>query len=275
MNLGKSIFCKIRRQGDALNKPLLLLQALGNLAQGKERLLFFEEMEGQHSAAIRLFGVGAKNPHPSYAFWRLQNDGLWNVETSTAPVPRTSNTDPTAKELRRKKAKGGLSREIFKKLSGKPSLIKKEFDFLLNEYFPKELHACIRNFFCIDLDREAFRNSIADAYKGKCAISHFCPKIDGFFIGLTAVPIKRIELGGPLDVKNGLFLADHLAQLFMVGYFTVVLQGGNFRVLLSNKALRNSDFALRGGEPLNIPKNDSLAPNIDFLKWHKEKVFIR
>jgi putative restriction endonuclease len=279
VNTGNSIFSKIRRQGDALNKPLLLLQALGNLAQGRERLILFEELQDQHKTALRLFGVGSKNPQASYAFWRLQNDGLWDVESSSNPVPRMSNTDPTATELKRTRSKGGLSVKIFEKLSSELSLIKAEFEFLLNTYFPADLHAIIRDFFCIDQERSAFRCAVIEAYQARCAISQISPKIDGLLIGLTATPIMRVELGGPLEPNNGLCLANHLAELFMVGYFTVVFQGGVFRVLLSNKATEQrgqiKGFAIRGGEPLHVPKIDNSIPRLDLLKWHKERVFIR
>lgn len=279
MSTETGIFGKIRRQGDALNKPLLLLQALGNLAQGRERLILFEELQDEHKTALRLFGVGSKNPQASYAFWRLQNDGLWEVESSSTPVPRMSNTDPTATELKRTKSKGGLSVEIFEKLNGRTALIKTEFEFLLSTYFSTELHASIRNFFRIDHDRSIFRDAVVEAYQRRCAISQISPSIDGFLIGLTATPIMRVELGGPLEPSNGLCLANHLAELFMIGYFTVVLQGGVFRVLLSNKATENQrpirGSALRGGEPLHVPKSEDLMPKLDLLKWHKERVFIR
>ena len=45
------------------------------------------------------FGPSRKSYHPEYPFWRLQNDGIWEV-ASDVPLSRKPNVDIPVTELR-------------------------------------------------------------------------------------------------------------------------------------------------------------------------------
>jgi putative restriction endonuclease len=278
MNAGHTLFDKIRRQGDSLNKPLLIIQALASVSRGESRLTPYAAIERVHKTALRLFSIGSKQPNPSYAFWRLQNDKLWDVESELLPTPRKSNTDPTPAELRRVGARGGFKKSIFDSLRRDPSLLESEFDRLLQAYFPNSLHDTIRTFFGLNAKTSEFAALVLEAYQNRCAISGFSAEVVSRSIGVRAASIKWLELGGPCEARNGICLASHLAEMFMLGCFTVVMQGGVFRVLLSDKVRIKigrsaGGFLIRGGEPLSVPSGH-LAPDPEFLLWHKQHVFL-
>ena len=63
----------------APNKPLLLLLALGGVAQGHGRLVFYRVVERHLGALLRRFGPPRKHVHPEFPFGRLRADGLWEI----------------------------------------------------------------------------------------------------------------------------------------------------------------------------------------------------
>ena len=80
----------------------------------------FAEIEGELTDLLVEFGPLRQSYHPEYPFWRLQNDGIWEV-TSDMPLRyRTSNTDIPVTELRQKKARGRLPQSASDELSASP-----------------------------------------------------------------------------------------------------------------------------------------------------------
>jgi predicted restriction endonuclease len=63
----------------APNKPLLLLYALGRLVNAEQRLIPFAEVDVDLRSLLLEFGPERKAYHPEYPFWRLQNDGIWEL----------------------------------------------------------------------------------------------------------------------------------------------------------------------------------------------------
>src|SRR2546425_7513075 len=78
---------KIRRvrswvRGDerAPHKLLLLLMALAKLQRGEGRWLDYgDEVDPKLKELLSDFGPHRRVLHPEHPFWRLQNDGLWEV----------------------------------------------------------------------------------------------------------------------------------------------------------------------------------------------------
>lgn len=73
-----------RREGErAPHKPLLLLLALGALAQEKPRLIPFAEFDKPLQDLLREFGPPRKSFHSEYPFWRLQTMASGSLKTTT------------------------------------------------------------------------------------------------------------------------------------------------------------------------------------------------
>ena len=71
-----------KRKGErAPHKPLLALLALGQLQRGGERLIAFSTWEPQLKRLLIDFGPPRQSIHPEYPFWRLQKDGVWEVQS--------------------------------------------------------------------------------------------------------------------------------------------------------------------------------------------------
>ncbi len=264
----------------ALNKPLLLLQALADAVHGSSRLQPFSSLETIHKAALFSFGLNKSNPNPAYAFWRLQSDKLWEVKADTVLQPRSGNSEPTITELRRGNARGGFKQEDYDALSKDPSLADQAIRQLLSKFFPHQLHNDIISFFGLYVPEVLlFRNNVLAAYQNGCCVTRQGLTLGATLCGLEAVPIRWPGSGGPFEVRNGVALTSHLASAFLMGGFTIVQQGSAYRVLKSSKlrpsVVKNGAKAIYGGEKLFVPDAPELLPSPDFLDWHRSHVFVR
>lgn len=266
--------------GAALNKPLLLLQAIADFLAVRPRLQPFADMELVHKTALFHFSLNKRSPNPAYAFWRLQSEGIWEVVSDLPMNARGGNTDPTVAELRRKNARGGFSQEHYDTLNTNHSYGEQAAETLLSRYFPYQLHADIRDYFGLrSTELSRFRQEVLNAYGNACAITRFGSACGPTLIGLAAVPIRWPQTAAPLTVNNGLAFSSHLASAFMVGAFTIVRQGLAYRVLksstLKQPGSKEAPRSLHGGERLFVPTSEELIPSPDFLDWHRRYVFVQ
>ena len=129
-----------RRGGQrAPHKPLLLLLALARFASGEERLSF-SAVEAPLRGLLRDFGPARAGYHPQYPFWRLQNDGLWQLGGTAGLVQRSSNADPTLASLRAEDPVGRFPDDIAALLRARPECIAELAESVLAAHFPDTLH---------------------------------------------------------------------------------------------------------------------------------------
>lgn len=119
----------------APHKPLLLLTAFANVRNGLLRLTSFEQLEAQLRPVLDAF-TGART-EPSYPFWRLQRDGLWEITNHDDLPRRARNTDPPATALRRHQVKGGLPQRYYDLLLRRPAILEDAVAATL-EHLPPE-----------------------------------------------------------------------------------------------------------------------------------------
>jgi putative restriction endonuclease len=125
-----------RNSQQAPHKPLLLLYALRRVQTGAPRLIDFNEAEKPLRDLIECFANGTGRAHPEYPFWRLQRDGLWEVEDAQTFPSRQSNTDPPLSVLRSRHARGGLPRQLDSVLREEPQEIVKLARTVAARFFP-------------------------------------------------------------------------------------------------------------------------------------------
>jgi putative restriction endonuclease len=77
----------------APHKPLLLLYALSKCARDGEREIPYAEVDEKLKPLLEEFGPARKSYHTEYPFWRLQNDGIWELSDTAKLERRSSNTD--------------------------------------------------------------------------------------------------------------------------------------------------------------------------------------
>ncbi len=92
----------------APHKPLLVLLALARWQSDGAAQLSFREVAGPLSDAIRAFVPSeVADVDPSQPFWRLQTDGIWEVEGDGLPAA-SSSEPPSRQALDRADARGAF-----------------------------------------------------------------------------------------------------------------------------------------------------------------------
>ena len=83
-----------KRGGErAPHKPILALYALARCSRGKRRLTRYAEIDRVLRKLLIDFGPTRERYHPEYPFWRLQNDGIWELRGAESVQVRKGNTD--------------------------------------------------------------------------------------------------------------------------------------------------------------------------------------
>ena len=288
---------RVWRQGDqrAPHKPLLLLLALGRLSHGKPRLAgYFHEIQKPLSRLLERFGPpGRKAVHPEHPFWRLRNDGLWEVPGGDV-LPTTSSGDVLSSALVENGVHGGFPDPLQRQLRSDPQLVEAAAAHLLDTNFPESLHLAIREEVGLPsaMVLEAFpasgsasprtrdpsfRPAVLTAYERRCAICDFDVRIEDDLLGLDAAHIKWHAAGGPDHVHNGLALCTLHHRALDRGAIGLSPSGGRFTVLVS-QALSGTSEAYRqlvdaSGRPVRKPQERSQHPDPAFVRWHRREVF--
>ena len=120
------------------------------------------------------------------------------------------------------------------------------------------------------LGQGAFRILVTDAYQKNCAISG-----EKALPVLQAAHIKPFNEQGPNSIDNGLLLRSDLHILFDRGYLTITPE---YKIEVSKRIkeeFKNGKnyYAFHGKELITLPKVIRERPNLDFIRWHNEKVY--
>jgi putative restriction endonuclease len=274
------------RKGDerAPHKPLLILLSLARLAQGSPRLSTFTELEIPLANLLKNYGPPRASFHPEYPFWRLQRDGLWEVEDSGSLRRRRGNTDPLKSELKKKRVKGGLPEWVYQQFHNQPAFMAEIVRELLDQNFPSSLHEDILDELGLSMplcgrqgrrNRDGqFRTNVINAYAHCCAICGFDMKIGPSDFALDAAHIKWHQAGGPDIISNGLALCSIHHKALDRGVIGIT---DDRRVLISVELHGNSWARewLEGfnGESLRRPARSEWHPKVEYLRWHHRWVF--
>ena len=91
---------------------------------------------------------------------------------------------------------------------------------------------------------------------------------------LEAAHIKPKGDGGPDSVNNGICLNRRLHWAFDNGLWSL---SQDVHVLVSAKALKiegNEYLQCFEGQSLELPQNPDEQPKAEYLKWHRENIFL-
>lgn len=122
----------------APHKPLLLLVALRRVEEGMPRLMAFPDVEPELRELIAQFSDVTSPPNAGYPFWRLQADGLWEINDAGTFSSRASNTDPPLRELRGRPALGGFPSHLEAALRAEPAGVQRLVGVIVSRFFDPE-----------------------------------------------------------------------------------------------------------------------------------------
>ena len=292
----------------APHKPLLLLYALGRLAQNKSRLVSFRSVKTDLSELLVRFGPSRRTQRPEEPFKRLPTDHLWELQSllpSGSEIPKSASS----KFLIDCEAKGGFTSEIFDTFQQNPILIEKVSTFILESHFPRTYHDDIRRSVgldssLIDLDEKSssdfqttdeslnsdsyvyslrkkrdasFRPRVLQAYGRNCAVCGSDLRLDDALFDLEAAHIKWHRAGGPDTVPNGLALCGFHHKSLDRGAWSINPSKEKYLVKISpqvNGTSRAVELLLEfEGKQIRLPRKIDQYPSREFIKWHESEVF--
>ena len=278
----------------APHKPLLVMYAIGELLRGKDRLQPYSEIDKKLAALLGEFGPPRSSRGTQYPFWRLQNDGVWEV--SDAHKIRLSNSgDAFKRDLVFYDVAGGFTEEVASCLQANPELVIEIVENLLNGHFTESYREDILQAVGIDSDSSKqatiqidsgppdkskpqspsrFRTNVLKAYEYQCAVCGFNVRLGQRSIALEAAHIKWRMAGGPNEEENGLALCTLHHKLFDRGAFMI---SEDLEILVSDDAYGTGGFRewlMRfHGEKLKLPQRQTYFPSESYTRWHVNEVF--
>lgn len=272
-----------KRGGErAPHKPLLVLYAIGKLLRGEGRLISYVDIEENVADLLSEFGPKRKFYRAYFPFWRLQNDGVWEVSDAER-IRQSSGGDAYITDLRRYDVSGGFLEPIADQLLNDANLTFEIVQNLLDAHFPSTLHEDILQTVGIELPLRVpsrqtrdpnFRENVLKAYEYKCAVCGFDVKLRHQPVALEAAHIKWHQAGGPDIEVNGLALCSLHHKLFDRGVFTL---SEHLEVLVSeyaNGSVGFEEWLMRfHGRTINFPQRQSYYPQDNFIGWHMKEVF--
>ena len=266
----------------APHKPLLVLYAIGRLLREGTHLLPYSEIDEDLGTLLREFGPRRANYGTQYPFWRLQNDGVWEISDANQ-IRQTASGDALRSDLVRYDVSGGFLEEIAHQLQNDSTLSFEIIQSLLDAHFPSSLHEDILQVVGIEFPLQIsnqhrsnsnFRANILRAYEYKCAVCGFDVRLGTSPIALEASHIRWRQANGPDIEVNGLALCSLHHKLFDRGAFTLSQQ---LEILVSDDAHGSVGFQewlMRfHGEQISFPQRQSYYPHESFINWHIREVF--
>lgn len=271
----------------APHKPLLLLLALGRTINSEERLVSYRKIEPQLKDLLRAFGKPSTTLHPEQPFGRLGNDGLWEIP-GVERLARTGSGDCIVGDLREHDAQGGFPEEVFSLLLSRPEVVLEVAEELLQRHFPLSLHDeicemvglpkrwAVQDKFAVKRD-PAFRPNVLREYERRCAVCEFDVRLGDELIGLEAAHIRWHSHEGPDNVTNGLALCGLHHKALDKGALGLEIASSGLEVVISSELIGLTTpvrwFLDYHRKPLRLPRNQELAPMMQYVRWHQRNVF--
>jgi putative restriction endonuclease len=230
---------------------------------------------------LKEFGPSRRSYHPEYPFWRLQNDGIWVVESDQQMKPRASNNDVLKSELIAQHATGWFTPEVLAALAADQTLATQIATLILEQHFPESLHPDILDSVGLSLSQTGprprdskFRQRVLVAYEYRCGVCGFDVRLGSVSIALDAAHIRWHQAGGPAEESNGLALCVLHHKMFDLGAFTVSPDG---KVLVSDQVHGTEGFEptllKHHAKKIRSPQRPEWQPAASHLEWHEREVF--
>ena len=267
----------------APHKPLLLLWAVGRCLRGEERLVSYQEADRELAKLLGRFGPHRRTIHTEDPFWRLQHDGVWEVQDAHR-VTVGAGGNAHKNSLLKENTHAGFPAVIQDMLRANDELASCLASNLVDAHFPPTMRDYVLQSVGITSRYESltrrrrdpsFSPAVLTAYGYQCAVCEFAVCLNGDPVGLEAAHIRWHEARGPDEVRNGLALCALHHRLFDKGVFTL---SPNRQVIVANSAAGKGVASTLGqfhSKPIVLPASVEDWPGADFLRWHSREVFDR
>jgi putative restriction endonuclease len=117
-----------------------------------------------------------------------------------------------------------------------------------------------------------FRQRVGKAYNMKCAMTGISMQAPDGSFEMECAHIKPIEAGGPDSLNNGMPLFRSIHWMFDNGLISIA---ADYRILKSSQYDEPKiDALFNESGKINLPRNNSHFPHPEFLRYHREHIFL-
>lgn len=281
----------------APHKMLMLLLMLGRLKQGNPGSMQYRDISPSFDELSKRFIKKHKKDGAQYPFYALHREGIWEFPES---VPIQKNNKPSLSDLHNLNPEGGFNSSVLQLLKQHPELIDMAAAVLLRNQYPDSYHQdilkavglssaqakanetdsliSISELYTVIRAQNArdakFRKKVLDAYNCQCAICGYDISIAGN-PSVEAAHILWHAYKGPSKIQNGIALCPTHHNAFDRGGITI---RNNFRLQVSDRASSDSESnhleQYQDKALVCLPTYRKDYPKEDYLKWHREEVFL-
>lgn len=276
------------------HKPLLLLLAIARLVGRGDRSLSFRQVEPELGELLHRFAPPVRKVNAGNPWWRLCNDGLWEIAGSDR-IDVDASGIPEIGVLRG--TVGGLPERFATALLGDAALVQRAVGRILSDHFDPTWHETVLEAVGLgapstaltetagavppaELVRESvdrwrrpstFAQAVMHAYDHRCALTGYRATMGGVPIAVEAAHLHWHCKGGPASVENGLALNPTLHRLLDFGAWSL---DDDRRVIVSD-AYREDPAAHAylqplGGRRVRDPRPGFPPLHLDHIRWHRE-----
>ena len=130
--LFSSINCARLGVGYAPHKPILILLLLDRILNGHANHFPFAKLDHDLKRLLEKYGSNNASNTRNEPFWRLKNDGLWDIDAPAELLKLTGTPSPN--QLVESNAAGEFKPDIYEALAGNPDLIAEIADILVTQF---------------------------------------------------------------------------------------------------------------------------------------------
>jgi putative restriction endonuclease len=280
-----------RRDGQrAPHKPLLVLLALGQLANSGSSELPWSEAEQRLADLITEFGPPSRTGRAqsaAYPFTRLRSDGVWVLDQDV-PMDLVG-------PLARGRVTGHFEASLEEELRTDPELIYSIAGELARSNFPVTVASDVLE--AVGLDpgtvltassvppgpqselpaerrREAaWRTDVLQSWDRQCAFCGFDGQLASASVGIDAAHVRWFAFDGPNTLDNGLALCVLHHKLFDLGALGLKqdLRIQVSAIFTARTEAGRAVYALHGRKL--TPRPGTVVPSTAHVSWHAREVF--
>jgi len=139
LKLFSSINCARQGDGFAPHKPILILLLLERVLNGHTNSFSFAELDHDLKKLLEKYGSNNASNTRNEPFWRLKNDGLWDI---TAPSELSSQSStPTPNQLIEAEVYAQLKDDLYQGIRHNPELIAEIAKSLVTQFISEPLQS--------------------------------------------------------------------------------------------------------------------------------------
>lgn len=281
------------------HKPLLILIMLMRLRnEGVEKTLFSDVKEAL-AEIINIISGGGPETLPSYPFWLLHHDGIWEVSKGGLRVEARdigrvdpNRVRPNEKRMMAVNPEGAFNDEILKHLRSSPELIDPLADQVIARYFDSRKHTLVRQlvgyYEPTFSNQLVFNKNVYKAYQSQCSICRRKHKrLFNNLIELHATPIMPDTGNINVSARQGIALCNLHSTLFRSGLITFVADRDDYSLRISKQPMEHysrpiSRIYRKPGFDINklkdrqifIPTDKAERPSQQLLQMHNNNIFL-